>query len=86
MRYLISIVLFLACTVCFAQSEVKSDTIKLTKLQEEKLVQLENQINELKQKQIELIQLIVDANGFDVNAVTDFKYENGKFIFKTKLK
>jgi len=70
---------------CVAQDSTKVDSLKLTTIQETKLLSLENQINDLKQKQLELIQFILDAKGYDIQKVIDFKYEKGKFIFKTRI-
>jgi len=85
---LITLLVLLISTSCFAQfkdaQDIKNDSVKtiiLTPLQESKLIELDNKIQELQVKQKELLEFILDSNKVDINRVKSLKYENGKLIY-----
>lgn len=90
MKNLLIISLILISFSCFSQLEkvdLKSSeldsvkTIYLTPLQESKLLTLEKQIQELQEKQKELMELIFDSNKIEITRIRSLKYEKGKFVF-----
>lgn len=86
------IVLLLISASCFSQSyqfkkslEVKkADTIQLTTWQLQQIELVEEEKKRLSERVNLMLQVVIDANGIELNDVQSINIQNGKLIVKRK--
>lgn len=85
MKTLITSLLIFISIISYGQEKAHCpDSVKTITLNEvvtRTLNDIDNNIRALQEKQTVYIKAIIEANGYHVENIKDFKYEGGKFIF-----
>lgn len=85
------LLLILCAAPCFAQlnqkllpKENKVDTVRLTNWQIQQIELVEEEKKRLSERVNLMLQVVIDANGIELNDVQSINIQNGKLIVKRK--